>query len=261
MSDYLLTAVLTSNVTSDSAVTILVTWLDQLFERYEFGFRGVGGVMRLRYDAKKFKFEDDLPANDPGRVASATELTREVLDGLATKHRWFSITGSIGMPDVPHALDIKIAIVASGDAERPVAAVAHLDARLYHAVEPDDRFDTAAMERFRDLIVMLGAHPLAEGFHAANAETFGGLMPFTGPQLQASLRNPASVAEARQGGHFIHGIVTGIKSTLMTLDEMRPRWGDGQLFETTTGFSVLNSMVEIDESLFADENEDGDAPA
>jgi hypothetical protein len=255
MSDYLLTAVLTSNVTADSANTILGTWIDQLLGGYELGFRGVGGVMRLRDNGPKFPFEDDLPANDPGRVVSATDLTRDVLEGLARRYRWLSITASIGIPDVDHALDIKVAIVPSGDAEHPVAAVAHLDARLYHAVEPDDTFDARAMERFRDLIVMLGAHPLVEGFHAANVETFGELMPFTGAALQASLRSPTPVGVARHGGHFVHGIVTGIKGTLMSLDQLRPTWGDGELFETATGFSVLNCMVEIDESLFDDDDE------
>lgn len=256
MSSYLRTAVVTSNVSTESAIAVLSTWLDQLFERYEFGFRGIGGVMRLKYAGDKFEYEDELPARDAGRVEAATELSKEVLEGLLARHQWFSITGSIGMEDVEHALDIRLAIVPSRDAEAPAVCVAHLDERLYRAVEPDGGFDVDAMKRFRDLMVALGAHPLVEGFHATNIETFGEVAPFSGEQLRASLVSPTPVAQAHGGGHFVHGIVTGIQRSLMTLEELEPTWGDGELFETVTGFCVLNCLVEIDESLFDDEDED-----
>ena len=94
-------------------------------------------------------------------------------------------------------------------------------------------------------------------YDPSNITSLAEVRTFDGLELRQSLNDPASVSEARHGGHMIHGIVTGIKSSLLTVEEMSAKWGDGELFETINGFSVLNCLVDVDESLFDDELNQG----
>lgn len=250
MSSYLKSAVITAAVSSEHGCIMLADALDMLFEHYELGFRGYGGVMRLRFDGREYRGEEAIDES----VAMVEDLDQATIEQLVARYRWITVTGSFAMEGLERALDIKLVLYPTFDAERPVCMVSHLDAYLYESLwSDDDALDVEAAERLRTLAVMLGGHELTDGFYTTNIEALDEVVTFDGAALRDSFVEPTSVAEARKGKAISHGSVSGIKSTLLTVDELRPKWGDGELFETVNGFSVLSCLVEVDESLLADD--------
>ena len=69
-----------------------------------------------------------------------------------------------------------------------------------------------------------------------------------------SLLKPTPIELAISGGHISHGLITGIKQSIMRLDEIAAIWKDAEITATVNGFAIINYLTEIDESMFDDEN-------
>jgi hypothetical protein len=62
-----------------------------------------------------------------------------------------------------------------------------------------------------------------------------------------SLAEPAPIAQPEAGGSTLtHGIVTGIKANLLSLDALQRVWPDAHLVLMTNGFVVLDNLVPLD---------------
>ncbi|PRP89903.1 hypothetical protein ENSA5_70100 [Enhygromyxa salina] len=196
---------------------------------------------------------DERPIHGYDKI---TDLQQADLDKLSNSLHWLSVTGSFRFEDSLRLYDISLALYPTFDTEQPVCFIAHLDAALYTDLWNDhDHLNADAAERLRTLSIALGAHEGLDGFYTTNIDTFSEAPIFDGATLRKSFLEPTSVRAAWENRQRIsHGLVSGIKRSLVTLEQMRERWGDGELFETITGHVILSCLVDIDESFFDDED-------
>jgi hypothetical protein len=249
MSEYLTAATITTNANKKDALEVLSDAINLLLSRYEFGFRGIGCVMQLGYNNDLLnQTYEVVPA-----ICSATDLTLETLSRLANRYQWFSIEGSIGFEGEKSAYDILLALCPTQDKERPFCVLAHYDHRLWDDMwdeDDDDAIDHSAAERLRKLILGIAAHKSVDGFQSKILAAFSDIRPFDTETLKNSLINPCSISEARQGEGLTHGIVSGIKKKYVSQDEMIRVRGDGDVFSTTTGFTIISGLVEVPKELY-----------
>lgn len=243
MSDYLKSAIITTRVSLESGCTLLGDVLDLLYEKYQFGFRSYGGVMRLRYDGGQCRGEDEIEQT----VERVEDLDRDLIEQLVAKYRCPSVTGSFGMEGLDRLLDINVSLYPTFDPDLPVCLVSHLDAFLYRGLWDDDLvIDPEAAERMRALAIALGAHDLVDGFYTMNMEGYDEFISMGVQQLQDSLVAPAPMDEIRERKAISHELVSGIKRTRLSVEQLREAWEHSEVFETTNGFSILSGLVTLD---------------
>ncbi|AGC43130.1 hypothetical protein MYSTI_01798 [Myxococcus stipitatus DSM 14675] len=236
--------VVLAKVSGEEALRIVEHALGMVVERYDFGFRGYGGVVALVFEGEEFIQERKL-AED---IASVQSLDRGGLEQLAHREHWFSIGGSLRFPNEQRQYDFDIIMYPTFDAERPACVVFRMDPSLYTEVDGSDGngFDEDAAERLLKLCISLGAADEVDGFQALLLGELEEVHPFDGPELRAALVSPRSIRDRLSGKKVLqHGFVTGIRKTILGGVDLTPSWNGYRVLETTHGFVILSRLVDL----------------
>ena len=117
---------------------------------------------------------------------------------------------------------------------------------MYEMVRGEDgSFNEDAAKVLLKLSISLGANDKVEGFQARLIEDLDAVQTFDGATLRQMLLEPQSVADAMAGVGMRNGLVTGIKSRILSAVEFGQIWRDCDVSETTNGFAVLNTLVDF----------------
>lgn len=225
----------------DHALAVLERSMALLLERYDFGFRGYGGVLALQFAGTEFLGEEELEQGPE----QASAIDRPALEGLAARTRWFSIGGSVRIEGVEALVDLDVILYPTFDQEFPASVVFRLESDLYDRIYPRGlEYDSEAAERLVQLCVSLGAAEGSGGFQARLVADLGDIRAFDGPSLRDAVLRPASIA-LRGASSQRPGLVTGVPRRLCSRAEILSHYPDGVVFETTTGFSILSTLVDV----------------
>lgn len=219
-----------------SALDVLESSLAVLIEDYDFGFRSYGEILGLDFSGQEFQGEQELD-DAPTSVA---DIDRAALEALVAAPRWFSIGGSMRVQDVEALVDIDLILYPTFDPERPACVVLRLENDLYGAIY-DQGYNADAAERLVRLCVGLGAIEGVDGFQTKLVADLDDVEPQDAGQLRHVMVELESIRP--EGAR--PGLVVGARRELVTLRELQERWKDGTAFETTTGFAVLSTLVDI----------------
>ena len=238
-------AIIQSKVSHRASLDIVAGALHRLLEHYDFGFRGYGGVLGLEFAGREYLHEREL---DEG-PSSASDIDRKELERLASRERWFAIGGSIRIPEVDKLLDLDLILYPTFDPERPACVLFRLERDLYDDVwRSDSSFNEDGAATLFKLCVSLGAHKLVDGFRAMIIADLGDIIPFDGASLRDELLRPRSAREIRADPRLRHGFVTGVKRSLVSLEEVRQTWRGAAVSETTGGLVVVSRLVDLTQS-------------
>ncbi|HLT37506.1 MAG TPA: hypothetical protein VK034_14535 [Enhygromyxa sp.] len=247
MSEYLKPAIITASVSLEHGCTMLAETLERFIADYNFSFWGTeGNVLRLEYEGTEFRYEIPLDSEPP-----LEDIDRTYIEKIVAEHTGVAFSGDFRWPGLHRLLPVSIALCRTFDPERPVCLVVHMDAYLYNTLEDDEgRVNHEAADRFQKLAVTFGAHELTEGFVMDNIVSFGQVPVFDGEALKQSFLNPPSIREQwehRGRGTFLpHGSVCGLKSSLLTREQLQALCPDAEVFETVTGM-IIRSYVHLDD--------------
>ncbi len=218
------------------ALDVLESSLSVLIEDYDFGFRSYGEILGLDFSGRDFQGErelDDAPTSVP-------DIDRAALEVLAADPRWFSIGGSMRVEEVEALVDIDLILYPTFEPEQPACVVFRLESDIYDAVYGRG-YDAEAAERLVKLCVSLGAVEGVDGFQARLVADLDDVEPLDA----ARLRHVMVELESIRADGPTPAIVVGARRDLVALPELRDRWKDGTTFETTSGFVVLSTLVDI----------------
>ena len=235
-------AIILARTPQDRFVPILEQSLSSLIQDYGFDFRGTGGVCRSAFEAETYEGQDEATEN----FESVSDIDKTAIKLLIDKYQWFEIIGSIRAPEDSKLYSISLMLYPSFDKDRPASIVFSLPSSLFRDVYGDgDVFNQEAAELLRRFAVRLGANEQVEGFHMLYLRSLEHIKTFDGATLRRYLLEPAPIRDVLKGIGIPPGLITGIKSSIMPLDEIPEMWKEGHLFETVSGFSVIDGLVPI----------------
>jgi len=248
MSDSLSVVIVLASMKQELAVPVMAQSLAVLMNEYQFGFRGIGGVSSLLFDKTEYKYEGGISET----FLSATALDVEAIQKLAEHYHWFSIYGSIRIPSRGITLyPTSLILYPTFDPINPVCIVFELGPSLYRQVYEDDdfndHFDKDAADVLFQLTVRLGANDQTDGFRMSCVGSLDEIKTFDVVALRHHLLHPPSIQDVMKGDALNYSYITGIKASILSLDEMKRICIYGDTFLTLNGFSVLNELVEIDD--------------
>jgi hypothetical protein len=252
VSDHSSIAIILSSIKRDVAISVLEQSLAVLSGEFQFGFRGRGNVLRLVFEGQKYKWQDKIAEV----FTSVSELDSQTLTKLVKEYGSFAVAGSIRVPNSMTLYNLDLILYPTFSPENPVCIVFRLDSSLYYDVYgEDDEFDQSAADTLLGLTVRLGANDQVEGFQMLLVQSLADIKTFSGLDLRGSLLGPAPIQGLVSDAGLPHGFVTGIKASILSLTAIGKVWKDGRKIETVNGFSVLDDLIEIDDSDSDDEND------
>lgn len=229
-----------SKTTLSNAIDVLDRAVDNAVQRYDFGFRGYGEVLGLDFDGQTFVGERELASGPSG----TSKIDRTALTNLVAAEGWFSIGGSIRIDDVDALVDLDIVLMPTFDAEAPAGVVYRLENDLYASIYGRGAsYDDGAAGTLVRLCVALGAVDGVDAFQVKLVGDLGEVRPVDSASVRRALICPCSAAEAARGSTLRPGLVAGVRRNLLSPDEVRDTWPDGEILETVTGFVVLSTLV------------------
>jgi hypothetical protein len=234
-------AIILTKTRLETAIDILGQSLEMLVNDYDFGFRGFGGAVQLFFDEGQYD-EDSIPEQLLQR-----DFNRATMERFTHEYGWFSLQGTIRIPDVAQLCGLHVVLYPTFDEACPACVLFGLDSWFMESVwgPSFDTFNQDAADRLVQLSIVLGANELIDGFMTVRLPSLAEVPVLDAVLLRTLLLEskpiPASLEEALATPR--PGLVTGIKTKLVPLSEIQKRWPDGVLLQTITGFSVLSTMV------------------
>src|SRR5262245_51304665 len=104
MSKHSSLALILAAVEQEHVSAILAQSLANLIDAYQFGFRGIGGVMRLVCDRRGYKWQETIPDS----FSSAEEINADGIGKLLSRHGALDIAGSIRLPNEERLYDLDL---------------------------------------------------------------------------------------------------------------------------------------------------------
>jgi hypothetical protein len=178
-----------------------------------------------------------------GPYPQVEELTEEIISELLLQDPWLEISGSIQVPGEVGLTLFEILSLPTFNPVAPSMVAFLIEPSLYRNIYGDySDFHQEAADRLLKLSVLLGAVDPVDGFQLILVRSLEQIKPFDGEMLRASLVKPTPIRERLQGKGLPHGRVTGIRSSLLPMAEIRKTWTGATVFETPNGFCILNLL-------------------
>jgi hypothetical protein len=245
MSENLRNAVVLTNTRLDTSVDLLGESLERLVQELDFGFRGWGAAMQLFFDGGTYD-EDVIDER-----LTQKDLNRGTVERFVKEYAWFALQGSFRLPGLDRLCSMDVVLRPSFAAAQPACVLFCLDSWFLEQTwgKSSHSFDPDAAEALGKLAVRLGAHPLVDGFKTVLLPSIGEVRPFDVLALRQALLFPPPVAQTLEDVANLDdsgpGLVSGIKTNIVSLAELAGRWPDGNVFPTTSGFAVLNNLGDV----------------
>jgi hypothetical protein len=242
------TAVTLTKVPLETAIEVMGQSLEMLVRDYEFGFRGWGGPMQMFFEDGGY---DEDVIDEQLRQA---DFSRETVARFVQRYKWFSLEGSIRLPNVDRLCGLDIVLYPTFDEANPACVIFVLDSWFLESVwgRAFDRYDKEAADTLVKLSVALGAHDLVDGFITDSFSGFDeNLLTFDAAHLRTLLFQPAlgrkkfAKIEEMLAVPSV-GLVTGIKTSVVSAAELQLLRRDGVTLRTINGFAVLSILIEAD---------------
>jgi hypothetical protein len=219
----------------DTAVGIFGESLEDLVAEYEFGFRTCGSADRLAFDRESYR--NGAPVDE---TIAPTDLTKNKVDELVRKYRWIAMSGTLAVPDAEPLVDFGLLLYPTFSPKRPARVFYWFDYWLLQDIYgPDeDAYDPEAAERLLRLSIFLGANRKTDGFRLDVITAYDEIVPANPERLRSALLQPAKTLDGDRPG-----LVTGIKSSQISVAELRMKWPGMVVQQTVSGFSVLSRLA------------------
>jgi hypothetical protein len=159
---------------------------------------------------------------------------------LAQKYGWRGMSGTIVTPAVEPNVDFGLVLYPTFMEEKPARVFSWFDYSLLRdAYGPDeDAYDPETAERLLRLSVFLGANRKTDGFRLDVIAAYDEIVLANTERLRAALLQPAKTLDGDRPG-----LVTGIKSSQISVAELRMKWPGLVVHQTVSGFSVLSRLA------------------
>ena len=241
MSSHSHVAVILDRTKRDVALEIIASSLQLLIARFDFGFRGYGGVVAERYRDGKPTMGAELTD-----IRSATELDRPRLRALGAQELSFVIGGSLRIDAVDRLVDLDVVLHPTLEPDGSACVVFWLERDLYTRIEGEDGndYDAEAAQNLVEFCVGLGAHDLASGFMAMLLGDRGEVIPFDAHGLARRMIQPARIMDQYRDPALRLGFVNGVRSELVDVGALKAFWKGAPIFETVNGFVVLSTLMD-----------------
>jgi len=234
-------AIVLSSVNKNMAFKIIRMSLNLLINDYMFGFRSYGGVFQLLFEDNKFFGESPIDSE----ISSASLIDLSTIRYIESQYKGFSINGSIRLSGLDSLVDLDIIFLPVFDVDDKSCVVFRIEEDVYWRLwDENDILNEDLKETLLTLVIELGANNLVDAFHARLLVDLSDIQCFDGVALRESLLQPAKLQDLAKGAGLNHGFITGIKTSLLSLNEIGDIWKVCDKFETTNGFAILDDLVE-----------------
>ena len=212
--------------------------------KYEFGFRARGGISKLVFQDGVYKWQERVP----GACGSAMDLDVASIAVLVERYSSFGIAGSIRIPGKKTLYDFQTVCYSASESETSACIVCLVEGSLYYDVYGDnDVFNEEAAQTLVQLSINIGANNNIDGFNVTLVPSLHDIKPVNGAALREGLLRPTPIMEKATGAG-LSALITGIRSSLVSLDELRVVWRDANLWETVNGFCIVSSLIDVRET-------------